>query len=166
MSFLACPREKELAALLALGHWPHACSAELEAHVAACHACRARVAITQAFRAEREQAIPEPRLEPSGVLWWRAQLRRRNTAMERLSRPLLGAHIFAVVVALAAAGAYLGFELCHGATWFGDLSRALHFTALLPPALQNSPIAGIAMVLLVALATLAGGVVLYRASDR
>ncbi|MFZ0396156.1 MAG: hypothetical protein WAL73_20095, partial [Terracidiphilus sp.] len=103
---------------------------------------------------------------PSGVLWWRAQLRRRNAALERLSRPLLGAQIFAVVLAMAAAGAYLGLQLRQGASWFSDLTRALHFAALLPPALQNSPLAGMAMVLVVALAALAGGVVLYVASDR
>ena len=166
MNLRPCPREKELAGLLELGHWPSASSEEMRAHVAACASCRARVALTQAFRGERDRALAEPRLESAGVLWWRAQLRRRNAAIERLSRPLFGAQIFAVIVALAAAGVYLGWRLRQGAIWFGDLTRALHFTALLPPALQNSPIAGLAMVLLVALATLAGGVVLYRASDR
>ncbi len=166
MNLRPCPREKELAVLLQLGHWPDASSDEMRAHVAACSSCRARVAVTQAFRGERDHAIAQPRLEPSGVLWWRAQLRRRNTALERLSRPLFGAQIFAVVLALVAAGVYLGLQLRQGASWLGDLTRALHFTALLPPALQNSPIAGLAMVLLVALVTLAGGVVLYRASDR
>ncbi len=166
MNLRACPREKELALLLELGHWPHACPAELQEHVAACNACRARVAVTQAFRSERDHAIAQPRLEPSGVLWWRAQLRRRNAALERLSRPLLGAQIFAVVLALVAAGVYLGWQLRQGASWLTDFSRALHFTALLPPALQNSPLAALAMVLLVALVALAGGVAVYVASDR
>lgn len=166
MNLRACPREKELALMLQLGHWPHACPAELQEHVAACNACRARAAVTQAFRSERDRALAQPRLEPSGVLWWRAQLRRRNAAFERLNRPLFGAQIFAVVLALVAAGAYLGLQLRQGPSWFADLTRAFHFTALLPPALQNSPLAAMAMVLLVALAALAGGVVLYRASDR
>lgn len=166
MSFRACPREKELANLLELGHWPDASPKELRAHVAECASCRARVAVTRAFRGERDRAIAEPRLESPGVLWWRAQLRRRNSAMERLSRPLLGAQIFAILVVLAAAGAYLGWQVRQGATWFGDLARALHFTALLPPALQSSPVAGVAMVLLVALVALAGGVAVYFASDR
>jgi hypothetical protein len=166
MNLRACPREKELAGLLELGHWPHASSAEMRAHVAACASCRARAALTQAFRQERDRAIAQPRLESPGVLWWRAQLRRRNAALERLGRPILGAQIFAVVLALVAAGAYLGLQLRQGASWFADLSRALHFTALLPPALQNSPLAGLAMVLLVAIGALAGGVALYFASDR
>lgn len=166
MNLRPCAREKELAVLLQLGHWPHACPAELQQHVAACNACRARLAVTQAFHIERDHAIAQPRLEPSGVLWWRAQLRRRNAAFERLSRPLFGAQIFAVALALVAAGAYFGLRLYQGASWFADLTRALHFTALLPPALQNSPLAGAAMVLLVALAALAGGVALYVTSDR
>jgi len=166
MSLRACSRDKELAGLLELGHWPDASPAEMRAHVAECASCRAQIALTQAFRSERDRAIAQPRLEPPGVLWWRAQLRRRNAAMERLSRPLLGAQIFAVLIALAAAGAYLGWQLRQGASWFGDLGRALHFTALLPPAFQNSPVLGMATVLFVVLAALAGGVVLYFASDR
>lgn len=166
MTLRSCPREKELAGLLELGHWPDASSAEMRAHVAGCESCRARIAVTQAFRSERDHAIAEPRLESSGVLWWRAQLRRRNAALERLSRPLFGAQIFAVVLALVAAGAYLGLQLRQGASWLTDFTRALHFTALLPPALQNSPLAAMGMVLLAALAAVAGGVALYVISDR
>jgi len=166
MNLRTCPREKELAGLLELGHWPDASSPDMRAHVATCASCRARVAVTQAFRSERDRALGEPRLESSGVLWWRAQLRRRNAALTRLSRPLLGAQIFAVVLALAAAGAYLGMQFRQDGTWLGDFTRALHFTALLPPAFQNTPGAGMAMVLLVAVIALSGGVVLYVASDR
>lgn len=165
MTLRTCTRERELAALLENGHWPHACPADLAQHVAACSVCRSLVAVTQAFHRERVAASAEPRLESPGVLWWRAQLRRRNAAMERLSRPLLGAQIFAVFVVLVAAGAFLVTQVRQGA-WLVDLPRALHFEALLPPALQNSPGAGLALVLLMLLAALAGGIALYFASDR
>ncbi|HTX77215.1 MAG TPA: hypothetical protein VMD29_13480 [Terracidiphilus sp.] len=166
MNLRACAREKELAALLEQGHWPHACPAELTEHVAACSACRALVAVTQAFRRERAHAMTQPRLESPGVLWWRAQLRRRNAALERLSRPLLGAQIFAVVLALAAAGAFLAVQFRQGASWLSDLPRTLHFAALLPVAWQNYPGAGLALVLFMVFAALVGGVALYVASDR
>lgn len=166
MTFRTCTREKELTALLEQGHWPHACSTELREHVAACNACRALVSVTLAFRSERAHAMGQPRLESPGVLWWRAQLRRRNAALARLSRPLLGAQIFAVVVVLLAAGAFLAFQVRQGATWLGDFTRTLHFSALLPAAWQNSPGAGLALILLLVFAALAGGVALLVASDR
>lgn len=166
MTLRTCPREKELAGLLHNGYWPHACPVELQQHVAACNACRGLVAVTQAFRRERAAASAQPHLESPGVLWWRAQLRRRNTAIERLSRPLLGAQIFAVVLTLVAAGAFLATQIRQGAAWLGDLPRILHFAALLPPAWQNSPGAGLALVLLMIFAALAGGAAVYFASDR
>lgn len=166
MTLRPCPREKELAALLDNGYWPHASPADLQQHVSACTSCRGLVAVTQAFRRERAAASAQPRLESPGVLWWRAQLRRRNAAIQRLSRPLLGAQIFAIVLTLVAAGAFLATQLRQGATWLGDLPRTLHFAALLPPAWQNSPGAGLALVLLMLFAALAGGAAVYFASDR
>lgn len=166
MTFRACNREKELTALLEQGHWPHACPAEMQEHVAGCSSCRGLVGVTLAFRRERAQAMAQPRLESPGVLWWRAQLRRRNAALERLSRPLLGAQIFAVVLALAAAGAFLAVQVRQGASWLSDMPRTLHFASLLPAAWQNFPGAGLALVLFMVLAALVGGVALYVASDR
>ena len=166
MNFRACAREKELTAVLEQGYWPHACPTDLQEHVAACSSCRALVAVTQAFRRERAQAMGQPRLESPGVLWWRAQLRRRNAALERLSRPLLGAQIFAVVLALAAAGAFLAVQVRQGASWLSDLPRTLHFAALLPAAWQSFPGAGLALVVFMVFAALVGGVALYVASDR
>ena len=166
MNLRACAREKELSALLGRGHWPDACSGEMREHVAGCPSCRALIAVTQAFRSERAHAISQPRLESPGVLWWRAQLLRRNAAFQRLSRPFLGAQIFAVVLALAAAGAFLASEFRQGVFWLSDLPRVLHFAALLPASLQGSPGAGLALALLMVFAALAGGVGLYVASDR
>jgi anti-sigma factor RsiW len=166
MNLRACPREKELAALLERGHWPEASSKEMRDHVASCNACRALAAVTQAFRGDRAHAMAQPRLESPGVLWWRAQLRRRNAALERLSRPLFGAQVFAVVLAMVAAGAFLAAQVRQGVSWLADLLHTLHFAALLPASLQDSPGAGLALILLTVFIALAGGVALYVGSDR
>ena len=126
---------KEVAELLSRGYWPEACNAELRAHVAGCRACRDLVVVRQAFRAERAFAAGEARLEPPGVLWWRAQLRRRNAAIERIGRPILGAQIFALAVSLAAAIVYLGSQARRGfdwLAWLGQIPRALHFERCCP----------------------------------
>lgn len=166
MTLRTCTHEKELAALLHDGYWPDACPAELRAHVEGCSSCRSLVAVTRAFRAERAAASAEPRLDSAGVLWWRAQLRRRNAALQRLGRPLLGAQIFTVVLVLAAAGAFLGMQARQGAAWLADFTRDLHFSALLPQALQNSPGASLALIIFMVVVALAGGVALLVASDR
>jgi hypothetical protein len=170
MNFRACPREKELSALIDCGHWPEASPAELRAHVETCKSCRELTSVTQAFRQERAHASAQPRLESPGVLWWRAQLRRRNTALQRIGRPLLGAQIFAVVLALAAAGAFLGLQARQQGvswmSWLADLPRTLHFAALLPAAWQNTPGVALALILLGAVVMLAGSVFLYVASDK
>lgn len=160
MTFTACRREPELVRSLAAGHWPDGCTQDLRTHVAACTACAQRVLLARAFRRERAMALAQPRLESPGVLWWRAQLRRRNAALERLSRPLLGAQVFSVAVALIAAAAFFASQAKVGVGWLAWLlaiPRALHLEALLPAALQDASGASLlAIVLLAAVAGLGG----------
>ena len=169
MKLGGCTREKEVAELLLRGHWPDACSSELRAHVAGCRACQDLVLVKQAFRADRLTAAGAARLESPGVLWWRAQLRRRNAAIERISRPILGAQIFAVVLSLAAAIVYIALQARHELgwlAWLGQLPRALHFEVLVPDTLQKY--AGETWLVLSAGALLAlmSGVIVYMASEK
>ncbi len=106
----ACVREKEMTELVERGGWPEAAPEELRGHAAACEACGRTLLLLQAFRQERAQAIGAARLEAPGVLWWRAQLRRRNAALEKIGRPLLGAQIYAIAVGLIAGLTVLGLE--------------------------------------------------------
>src|SRR5215469_6614726 len=165
----ACGREKEVLELLARGHWPDACTGELRAHAAACRSCQDLILVKQAFRADRLVAAGSARLESPGVLWWRAQLRRRNAAIERISRPILGAQIFAVAVSLMAAVVYMAFQGTKGfgwLGWLGQVPRALRLEVLLPDALQKYP--GETWLVLSAVAMLAvmSGVVVYLASEK
>jgi len=168
MRFGACPREQELGELISRGHWPDACSHELREHVAGCRACRELVVVKQAFGRERMEAAGEARLESPGVLWWRAQLRRRNAAIERIARPLLGAQIFALVVCLAAAVAYVVWQSRRGfnwLAWFGDLPRALHLGAFVPGSWTNSPWE-IWLGISLAVMAVMGGVIVFLASEK
>lgn len=168
MKFGACMREQEVAALLERGQWPAACGDELRAHVAACRGCRELIAVRQALGAERQQAVSEARLEPPGVLWWRAQLRRRNAAMERIARPFLGAQIFALAVCLAAVVAYGYAQTRRGVDWLGwlgGLPRALHLAALLPQ-VQAQSSWEIWLPVAAALLAVLGGIIAYIASGQ
>jgi hypothetical protein len=168
MTLRNCPRHPEVKSLLERGSWPAAASTDLRSHAETCQACAQLVLLTHAFHQDRTQAqaAAAPRLEAPGVLWWRAQLRRRNTAIERLQRPLVGAQIFAVALSLIAAIAFLAWQSKQGFAWLSDFPRAFHFESLLPDALQNTfgIIALIAGVL--ALVAVLSGAVAYTTSEK
>ena len=165
----ACGREKEVAEMLGRGSWPDAASGELRAHVNGCRGCRDLVLVKQAFRAERTAAAGAARLEPPGVLWWRAQLRRRNAALARIGRPILGAQIFSVAVTLAAAIFYLAWQAKQGIgwpAWLQQLPRALHLEALLPDAFSKYPVETWLVCSGLAMLAVMSGVIVYMASEK
>ena len=135
MSPFTCTREREVTELLHQGYWPGACPAELRTHVETCRSCSDLVLVTQALQASRRQTLDLPRLESSGALWWRAQLRRRNAAIETVARPILGAQIFALMLLIVVAVGGLVWKGSLVTTWLEDLPRALHLDALVPSAL-------------------------------
>jgi hypothetical protein len=125
--------------------------------------------LTQAFRGERAIAARAPRLEPSGVLWWRAQLRRRNAAIERIGRPILGAQIFAVAVSLLTASVFLAVQARRSMgwlSWFEQIPRSLHLEVLLPDALQKSQGEIWLVVTLAGMLALTSGVIMWFASEK
>jgi hypothetical protein len=141
----------------------------MQNHVAGCSACNRRVLLTQAFAGERATASAAARLESPGALWWRAQLRRRNAALERIARPMLGAQIFAVAITLIAAAIFLASQVKHGLGWFAwlaDVPHALHLQALLPATGLTSTAGAWILASLVAIFALLSGFFAYIASDR
>jgi len=88
MNFYLCSREKELQAALRQGYWPQASDPGLRAHVQECRDCQELVLVTEVLqkaKSEGQRAAPDT---SSSLLWWRAQLRRRNEAIRRVSEPL------------------------------------------------------------------------------
>lgn len=169
MRFKFCGRARELTELLDHGHWPAAASDELQVHVAHCRICRDHTLVREAFRTDRKVAAGTARLEAPGVLWWRAQLRRRNQAIERLAKPILGAEVFAVVLGVLMPILYLAVRARRGFASFGglqELPRAFHFEALLPDSLGSYQSGTWLWIGAVALGILMSGVIVYIASEK
>ena len=177
MKLASCVREKEVREMLASGQWPAACLPELRAHVSHCRACGDLVLVSEAFRHARAESLAAARPVPPALLMWRAQLRRRNAAVERLGRPLLGAQIFAFMVVAVAALSFLGFEARSGAEWItlgywrDCLTQLPQIAVLQWESLSAGASAGVGwggIVLASALATLIllGGMAVYFATDR
>ncbi|MDE3149316.1 MAG: hypothetical protein KGL37_07585 [Acidobacteriota bacterium] len=168
-----CPREKEVKELLERGHWcvAAATTPELRAHVNACRACSDLVLVSEAFKRARAEAAGAANIAAPGVLWWRAQLRRRQTAIERIGKPLLGAQIFALCVLLVLAVGFLVTQARQGLEWLTRLEHLPQAGALRLEDLWSSAFftsAWSPLVLIPALATLIllAGVVVYLAAEK
>ena len=171
MTFSPCSREREVAELLALGHWPQACAPELRSHVSACRSCGDLVLVSLAFQNARAVVSGTANIGSAGALWWRAQLRRRFTAVERVGKPLLGAQIFALAVSLLLALGVLASQAKSSMQWLSWLeqflqSSALHLEALQPSALFDSGWSLIALLLALAAMALLASVTAYLASEK
>ena len=123
----SCPREKEVSALVMRGQWPDASPAELRDHAAGCRGCGDVVLLMQSFQAARSSsmaaAMQDSAKSPAGVLWWRAQLRRRKVVVEQVSRPYVGAQIFAFSVTVAIAIVFAITQAQHGVAWLSWLKQ-------------------------------------------
>jgi hypothetical protein len=170
MTLRPCPRQPEVQELLVRGHWPHACSVELRSHLAGCRSCAELTVVAQAFQRSRATAAAQAQLPAPGAIWWRAQLRRRNAAVERVGKPILGAYVFALSMTVLVGAVFAITQARHGIHWLDWLGQsqdsATHFqwiNALMP----WSP--GWSLTLLIpVLATLAllGAVAVYLAAER
>jgi hypothetical protein len=158
---LTCSRLEEVRTALSQGHWPEACAADLSAHVETCTRCGQEVLLTTHLQQTRTATIAASQPVPASLLWWRAQVRRRNAALERAGRPIAAAQIFALVIAAAV---ILRIVVSH---WQSLLDRA--------PSAANAAAALTALrgdwglvplVLVVAVVTTLGGVVVYLSTDR
>jgi hypothetical protein len=131
MTFHTCSFEKEILEALQAGHWPNGCAEELRAHVETCAGCRDLVLVTQTFQCARSESVRQSREESPSLIWWRAQLRRRYAATEQIARPITIAQIFAMLVTLLVAVAFVASQYRHGlhwASWWPGLAptRLLH----------------------------------------
>jgi hypothetical protein len=83
-----CAHEQDVLDVVATRRWPDRCSAELQAHISECAACRDLAGTAAALLDEQEAAWSEARVPTSGVVWWRAQARAREEAVRAAARPI------------------------------------------------------------------------------
>lgn len=170
MTVRRCPRQPEVQELLARGHWPHACPVELRSHLADCRSCADLTLVTQAFGRSRATAEAQAQIPAPGAIWWRAQLRRRNAAVERVGKPILGAYVFAILMTVLVGADFAISQARHGIRWLDWVGQsqdsAAHFQWL-SALMLSSPGWGLT-VLIPVLATIAllGAVAVYLSLER
>jgi hypothetical protein len=150
----SCARASEIQQTLLAGRWPLAASAELSEHVRGCRSCAELVRVSVAFQQDRSAMVQAKQLDSPSLLWWRAQLRRRQAAMEKVSRPMWGAQVMAMVLAVCVAAGFLGWSL-RDTSFEGALKTALTGVGL-------TPLLGVVALM----ALLLGGVAVYLTLER
>lgn len=171
MTLRTCPHEPEIKQMLALGHWPQAASDELRSHAEGCSRCGDLVLLSQAFRGARKVTMAQAQVPAAGVVWWRAQLRRRNAAVQRINRPIVAAQIFAFAAILSLVGIFVYVELQQSPHWKSWMGSFTHSSIFDWKALWSNgwikPELGVAYLIpgLIFLALLSGAVV-YLVSER
>lgn len=170
MTLRPCPRQSEVRELLASGHWPHACPTDIRAHLADCRSCADLVLVTQAFQQSRAAAAAEVTLPAPGAIWWRAQLRRRNAAVERVGKPIFGAYVFALSIMVVVTTALAISQAHHGLRWLEWLQQsqgtALGLEAFNPVALFSSGWSLGLLIPILATLALVGAVAVYLSTER
>jgi len=154
-----CSHLVEVQRSLAAGQWPHAVAAELLAHVEGCNRCTQEILIVQHLRTEKASAIAAATPAMPALVWWRAQLRRRNAALAQAGRPIAAAQLFALAIVAAAA---IGIVATH---WHA----MLHGLAQVPVSSLLSALGSWGLAPLVLAGTLVAalsGLALYLSADR
>jgi hypothetical protein len=159
-----CPFEQELTQELKAGHWPDGCSPEQRAHVAGCRECGELVLVMSAFQGARSEVVHEVRPGTPELLWWRAQLRRRNLAASRVSKPITVAQTFAWLISILVAIGFAASQYSHGLSWSSwslPSSKALHLLSL-----DSSDWHLLPWVAALGLIAMLSGVVLFLTSEK
>jgi hypothetical protein len=162
-----CSFEREILQALKDGHWPDGCSSELRTHVGNCASCSDLVLVTQTFQRARSESVQQLPAGSPSLLWWRAQLRRRNAAAQSIDKPIRIAQVFAWAVVLMVFAVFVAAQFRHGLhwaeQWLALVSSYFSHTALSATKLDWNPlflISGLGLLVFVS------GVVFYLASEK
>lgn len=83
-----CPYEEKVAELLRRNSFPASAEHELVAHVETCNRCHEIMFINQIFQQGRSKRMLLAHTNSPHYLWWMAQLRLKNSNVERITKPI------------------------------------------------------------------------------
>ena len=104
---IECAREQDVLDVIAARRWPERCDAELREHVTSCAICADVVEVVGALTDSHDAIWPHVQVPSSANVWWRAQLRARQEAARKASRPITVVQVAASLVALVVVAAAL-----------------------------------------------------------
>ena len=93
-------------------------------------------------------------------------MRRRNAAVERVGKPIMGAYAFALALTVLAAVAFAVSQAHQGLRWLSWAGDAVHTEAFSPSAWLSSGGSLTILIPVFAMAALVGAVVVYLTVER
>jgi len=127
-----CPQHDAVASAIRAGNWPDGCDPALRAHVESCASCGDLALVAQTMRQVHAETTMAARLPAPGIVWWRAQVRRRNAALASVMRPVAVAEKIAVVVLLVAVIALGVWQHAQVTEWLSNIFGPLSGVTQLP----------------------------------
>ena len=130
-----CSQHEAVATALRSGQWPEGCDPALRAHVESCDSCGDLVLVAQTLRSAHAESMHSARIASPGLLWWKAQLRRRNAAIQSVTRPVAIAEKIALLVMLLAVVALVAWQYSQVVAWLANIWEPLSSITQIPGAL-------------------------------
>jgi hypothetical protein len=124
MNLPFCSQEEKIAKLVKARRWPQDADPELVAHAGKCSRCHEALFAVQMLQQLRASDIKRAPVGSPGALWWRAQLRRRNGAVEQMAKPLVWAERLAFISMLCIAAGIAFQQWTPIRHWFNSLKAA------------------------------------------
>jgi hypothetical protein len=139
-----CDREQQVLEAVRSGAW----DPELRDHASHCRICADVLLVADFLRNEAEVAGAEAPLPSAGVIWWKAQLASRNSAVARATSPI---KFMRNLACLAGSGAVVWFLAgsSEARPWLSELAKfQLHGTSFAGEAAFLAGLGTMAVVLL------------------
>src|SRR5215471_17702628 len=118
MMLRSCRRSEDVASMVRKGYWPDGCDEDLRAHIGGCGQCQEWILLTRSFQEARTESFDQIPQHSAFLLWWKSELRRRDATLAQVSRPMVLAHRFAIVVGMVAVAVFVTLALASFQDWF------------------------------------------------
>jgi hypothetical protein len=96
-----CPHERAVANILRSSGGAGITDPALRSHMTKCPRCSGLMLVVQTLCQARNETVESAPIPPPGLLWWRAQIRRRSGAVELAGRPIALVEKLALVILAA-----------------------------------------------------------------
>ena len=136
-----CSYEKAVAEAVRQGDCAGIADPALRSHVKTCPRCSDLVLVVQSLQQVRNETLESAPMPPPGLLWWRAQIRRRSGAVELVSRPIALVEKLALVLLAAGVLCLAVWQWDQIAGWTLIPANPAHLNAFMVETLRT-PVAG------------------------
>ena len=152
-----CPNEEKVAGLLREDRWPWAADSGLQNHAGRCSRCSDIIFTVQFLQQSRSASMLTAHAGSPDKLWWKAQLLRRSSTFQQVTRPIVWAERFALLGMLCVVIGLMFRQRSQIGDWIDWMKgmfapEALHLSSFFPPSgyqgglIAYSILAGLAAV--------------------